>query len=78
MLYPGMVMAPSLSDLSASYSAVRSMSDTDPRPSQRGHMPPVMLKVRRSLVSRPPRSIVTAPAPEIDATLNENACGEPI
>ena len=54
------------------------MSLTEPRPSQRGHMPPVMLKVRRSLVFRPPFSSVTAPAPLIDATLNEYAWGEPI
>jgi len=26
----------------------------------------------------PPRSIVTAPAPLIEATLNENACGDPM
>ena len=53
------------------------MSLTLPMPSQRGHIPPVMLKLRRSLVVVPPRSMVTAPAPEIDATLNENACGGP-
>ena len=47
-------------------------------PSQRGHMPPVMLKVRFSLVVRPPRSMVTAPAPLIEGTLNENALGEPM
>jgi len=40
-------------------------------------MPPVMLKLRRSFVVVPPRSKVTAPAPEMEATLNENACGEP-
>ena len=73
-----MVSAPSLSDLLSSYSAVRSMSLTEPRPSQRGHMPPTMLKSRRSLTVRPPFSIVTAPAPLIEATLNENACGEPM
>src|SRR3954453_143492 len=70
--------APPFSDLVSSYSAVRSMSLTAPRPSQRGHMPPVMLKLRRSLVVVPPRWRVTAPAPEIDATLNENAWGEPM
>ena len=37
-----------------------------------------MLKLRRSLVWRPARSIVTAPAPLIEATLKENACGEPM
>ena len=48
MLYPGMVSAPSLSDLLSSYSADRSKSFTRPMPSQRGHMPPVMLNSRRS------------------------------
>ncbi len=51
---------------------------TEPIPSQRGHMPPVTLKLRRSFVVASPRSIVTAPAPEIDATLNEYAWGEPM
>ena len=51
---------------------------TEPRPSQRGHMPPRMLKLRFSLVVRPPRSMVTAPAPLIEATLKENAWGEPM
>ena len=51
---------------------------TAPRPSHRGHMPPTMLKLRFSRVVRPPRSSVTAPAPLIDATLNENACGDPM
>ncbi len=51
---------------------------TEPRPSQRGHMPPRMLKLRFSFVVRPPRSSVTAPAPLIDATLKENAWGEPM
>ena len=37
-----------------------------------------MLKLRRSLVSRPPRSMVTAPAPLIEATLNEYAWGGPM
>ncbi len=54
------------------------MSLTAPRPSQRGHIPPVMLKLRRSFVVRPPRSRVTAPAPLIEATLNENAWGDPM
>ena len=40
MEYPGIVSAPSLSDLVSSYSAVRSMSVTLPMPSHRGHMPP--------------------------------------
>ena len=54
------------------------MSETVPRPSQRGHMPPVMLKLRRSLTAFPPRSNATAPDPLIEATLKENACGEPM
>ena len=54
------------------------MSETLPRPSQRGHMPPVMLKLRRSLTGRPPRSTVTAPAPLIEGTLKEKALGEPM
>src|SRR4051795_8694667 len=54
------------------------MSLTAPRPSQRGHMPPSTLKLRRSFVVRPARSMVTAPAPDIEATLNENAWGEPM
>ena len=37
-----------------------------------------MLKLRRSLVSRPPLFKVTAPAPLTEATLNENAWGEPM
>ena len=41
-------------------------------------MPPVMLKVTFSFVVRPPLSWVTAPAPLTDATLNENACGDPM
>ena len=65
-------------DLSASYTAVMSKSVTRPRPSQRGHMPPVTVKLRRSLVVRPAFSTVTAPAPLIDATLNEKACDEPM
>ena len=40
-----MVIAPSASDLESSKSWVRSMSETVPRPSQRGHMPPVRVKV---------------------------------
>src|SRR3954452_4803308 len=53
------------------------MSLTRPMPSQRGHMPPVMLNSRRSFTFWPPRSRVTAPAPLIEATLKENAWGEP-
>jgi hypothetical protein len=49
------------------------MSLTAPRPSQRGHMPPVIEKLRRSFTVFPPRSSVTAPAPLIEATLKEKA-----
>src|SRR4029079_15857688 len=66
------------SDLSASYSSVRSISVTLPMPSQRGHMPPVNSKLRLSLTGLPtPRWMTTAPAPLTDGMLNENACGEP-
>ena len=41
-------------------------------------MPPVMAKLRRSFTVFPPRSSVTAPAPLIEATLNENAWGDPM
>ncbi len=51
---------------------------TEPRPSHRGHMPPVTLKLRRSLTVLPARSRVTAPAPLTEATLNENAWAEPM
>ncbi len=51
---------------------------TEPRPSQRGHIPPVMLKERRSFTFCPPRSTVTAPAPLMEATLKEYALGGPI
>ncbi len=46
-------------------------------PSQRGHMPPVIEKLR---VSGAPeiRSSVIAPVTDADATLKENACGEPM
>ncbi len=54
------------------------MSLTAPRPSHRGHMPPTTLKLRLSLVVRPPFSRVTAPAPLIEATLKEKACDEPM
>src|SRR3954447_26230035 len=71
-------MAPSLIDFSSSYNSARLMSLTEPRPSQRGHMPPRMLKLRRSLVFWPPFSKVTAPAPLTEGTLNEYAWGEPM
>ena len=73
-----MVSAPPFSDLPSSYNSARSMSETAPRPSQRGHMPPVMEKLRFSFTVCPPRSRVTAPAPLIDAMLKENAFGEPM
>ena len=47
-------------------------------PSHRGHMPPVRVNERFSLVVLPPFSNVTAPAPLIVAVLNENAWGEPM
>jgi hypothetical protein len=47
-------------------------------PSQRGHMPPVTENARRSLTVWPPRWMEMAPAPLTEATLNENAWGEPI
>ena len=53
------------------------MSVTEPMPSQRGHMPPVMLKLRPSFTVLPPRSTVIAPLPRTDGTLKENAWGEP-
>ncbi|CAB5034696.1 unannotated protein [freshwater metagenome] len=36
-----------------------------------------MLKLRRSLTVRPALSMLIAPAPLTEATLKENACGEP-
>ena len=65
--------APSFSDLLSSYSWDRSRSVTEPRPSQRGHMPPVTVKLRRSFTVLPPRSNATAPDPLMEATLKENA-----
>ena len=54
------------------------MSLTLPMPSQRGHMPPVMENSARCFIGLPgPLSTVIAPAPFAEATLNENACGEP-
>ena len=71
-------MAPSSSDFVSSKSWVRSMSLTAPRPSHREHMPPTTWKLRRSLTCSPPFVTVTAPAPEMDATLKEKACAEPM
>ncbi len=70
--------APAFSDRVSSYSAEGSMSVTAPIPSQREHMPPRIRKLRRSFVVRPARSMLTAPAPLIEATLKENAFGGPM
>ena len=72
-----MVIAPSAIDLVSSYSSVRSTSFTLPVPSQRGHMPPVIEKVRLTAFPAP-RSTVAAPLPWTEGTLNENAWGEPM
>ncbi len=50
---------------------------TAPRPSQRGHMPPVRLKVALSVL-RLPRSTVIAPVALTEGTLKANALGEPM
>ena len=50
---------------------------TLPMPSQRGHMPPATLNVRLS-VTPAPRSIVIAPPPRTEGTLNEKAWGPPM
>ena len=50
---------------------------TEPRPSQRGHMPPVRLNVAFTVL-RFPRSTVIAPLALTEGTLNENALGEPM
>ncbi len=48
---------------------------TSPRPSQLGHMPPVRLKFTRSDFPSP---FFIIPLASTEATLKENACGEPI
>ena len=49
-----------------------------PVPSHSGHMPPVIEKVRFSLVPfLAPVWMVTAPAPDTEGMLNAYACGEP-
>ena len=53
------------------------MSVTLPMPSQRGHMPPVRVKVLLTVLAAP-RSIVIAPLARTDGTLNENAFGGPM
>ena len=74
MLYPGIVSAPSSSDLVSSYSCVRSKSDTEPRPSQRGHIPPTTLNVFFSAFWLP---FFNEPTPVTDGTLKAKALGEP-
>ena len=53
------------------------MSVTVPMPSQRGHIPPVMVKSRCSDLPKPFWTAIR-PDPLADGTLNENACDEPI
>ena len=50
----------------------------EPRPSQRGHMPPVRLKLALLVMVLSPRSTVIPPLPWTDATLKEYAPGEPM
>src|SRR5258708_39908273 len=69
-----MVIAPSASDLESSKSWVRSISETVPRPSQRGHIPPVRVNVALTVLLAP-RSIVIAPLARTEGTLKENAFG---
>ncbi|CAM5408868.1 hypothetical protein SANTM175S_09112 [Streptomyces antimycoticus] len=55
------------------------MSETEPRPSQCVHMPPVRLKLTVSvLVFSVPRSTVNPPLAETEATLKEYAPGGPM
>ncbi len=75
-LYPGTVIAPSEIDFVSSKISLRSMSETEPRPSQRGHMPPTMLNVRFSVLPAPLATVID-PAEVTEGTLNENALGEP-
>ena len=51
---------------------------TEPRPSQRGHMPPVRLKLADLVIVLSPRSTVIPPLPWTEATLNEYAPGPPM
>ncbi len=53
------------------------MSFALPMPSQRGHMPPAMLKLRLSVLPEP-RSTLIAPPPVTDGTLKEKAWGPPM
>jgi hypothetical protein len=53
------------------------MSVTDPMPSQRGHIPPVRVKVTFSAL-RAPFSIVIDPTARTDGMLKEKALDEPM
>src|SRR5690554_4436351 len=75
-VYPGTLMAPSRSESDSSTSAARSISLTLPMPSQRGHTPPVTVKLRATACPSP-RSTTASPVPVADAMLNENACAGP-
>src|SRR3954447_8875286 len=50
----------------------------EPRPSQRGHMPPVRLKLALLVIVFSPRSTVIPPLPWTEATLKEYADGDPM
>ncbi len=51
---------------------------TEPRPSQRGHIPPTRLKFALLVIVFSPRSTVIPPLPWAEATLKEYAPGEPM
>ena len=51
---------------------------TEPRPSQRWHMPPVRLKLALLVMVLSPRSTVSPPLPWTEATLKEYAPGPPM
>src|SRR3954465_1483700 len=53
------------------------MSVTEPMPSQRGHMPPMRLKLAFTVL-RLPRSTVIPPFARTVGTLKANALGEPM
>ncbi len=53
------------------------MSVTDPMPSHRGHMPPVTVKTRFSVLPAP-LSTVIEPVARTDGTLKEKALDEPM
>ncbi len=54
------------------------MSDTEPMPSHRGHMPPVIEYERFCAVVAAPLSTLIWPTPLAEGTLKEYACGEPM